>query len=129
MHWQKKGTLCEWTLIYRRTAWLIGRKIGINYIGQTGELRGCINDVKNIRNFIICKLSQPAFISCAANLFQAQYGYKSDDIVVLTDDASDSRRRPTRNNIVSLSSIPKHVIDSYPITAASHAVACAGCSP
>ncbi|KJA29744.1 hypothetical protein HYPSUDRAFT_31731 [Hypholoma sublateritium FD-334 SS-4] len=57
--------------------------IGINYMGQTGELRGCINDVKNIRNFII-----------------SQYGYKADDIVVLTDDASDSRRRPTRDNIL-----------------------------
>lgn len=69
-------------------------------MGQTGELRGCINDVKNIRNFIICKLSYSVFIPYAADFFQAQYGYKADDIVVLTDDASDSRRRPTRDNIV-----------------------------
>ena len=26
--------------------------IGINYYGQQGELRGCINDVKNIKNFL-----------------------------------------------------------------------------
>lgn len=31
-------------------------QIGINYFGQAGELRGCINDVHNIQGFIIRKL-------------------------------------------------------------------------
>jgi hypothetical protein len=30
-------------------------QIGINYIGQTGQLRGCINDVTNVVNFLISK--------------------------------------------------------------------------
>jgi len=30
-------------------------QIGINYFGQNGELRGCINDVKNIQAFLLCK--------------------------------------------------------------------------
>jgi hypothetical protein len=37
-----------------------GRKkallIGINYFGQNGELRGCINDVQNIKKFLVCEL-------------------------------------------------------------------------
>lgn len=36
-----------------------GRKkalcIGINYFGQNGELRGCINDAKNMKAFLIRK--------------------------------------------------------------------------
>ena len=32
---------------------------------------------------------------------QANYGYKQDDIVMLTDDASNPRQIPTRDNIVS----------------------------
>ncbi|KAF9478415.1 peptidase C14 [Pholiota conissans] len=59
--------------------------VGINYFGQTGELRGCINDVHNIQNFIM-----------------SQYGYKKEDMVILTDDATDPRGRPTRANIASM---------------------------
>ena len=29
--------------------------IGINYFGQRGELRGCINDVKNVKNLIMSR--------------------------------------------------------------------------
>jgi hypothetical protein len=29
------------------------------------------------------------------------YGYKTEDIVMLTDDAQNPRQRPTRDNIVS----------------------------
>ncbi|PPR02667.1 hypothetical protein CVT24_002150 [Panaeolus cyanescens] len=57
--------------------------IGINYFGQNGELRGCINDVKNIVNFL-----------CTKN------GYKREDIVTLTDDATNPRMMPTRENIL-----------------------------
>jgi hypothetical protein len=32
-------------------------QIGINYHGQQGQLRGCINDVQNVVNFLISKSS------------------------------------------------------------------------
>ncbi|QRV74988.1 ICE-like protease (caspase) p20 domain protein [Ceratobasidium sp. AG-Ba] len=65
-----------------------GRKkaltIGINYFGQDGELRGCINDSNNIKAFL-CR----------------QFGYKNEDIVQLTDDAPNPRQKPTRENILA----------------------------
>ncbi|CDR88122.1 probable MCA1-Metacaspase [Sporisorium scitamineum] len=57
--------------------------IGINYFGQSGELRGCINDVRNVQNFL------------------RQRGYKDDDMVVLTDDQRDPRSIPTRQNMTA----------------------------
>ncbi|KAF8656187.1 hypothetical protein AX16_002625 [Volvariella volvacea WC 439] len=57
--------------------------IGINYFGQDGELRGCINDANNIKNFLI-----------------RHFGYREGDIVMLTDDAGDPRQHPTRDNII-----------------------------
>ncbi|KIP05261.1 hypothetical protein PHLGIDRAFT_36523 [Phlebiopsis gigantea 11061_1 CR5-6] len=64
-----------------------GRKkalcIGINYYGMKEELKGCINDAKDVASFLI-----------------NHWGYKSQDIVVLSDDASDPRQRPTRQNII-----------------------------
>nr|GAT42971.1 predicted protein [Mycena chlorophos] len=58
--------------------------IGINYFGQSAELRGCINDANNVRQFIC-----------------SQFGYRQEDIVMLTDDSSDMRQIPTRDNILS----------------------------
>lgn len=64
-----------------------GRKkalcIGINYIGQDAELRGCINDARNMKQFIM-----------------KNFGFKSEDIVMLLDDATHPRQIPTRDNIV-----------------------------
>ncbi|KAK0213413.1 caspase domain-containing protein [Desarmillaria ectypa] len=64
-----------------------GRKkalcIGINYRGQRHELRGCINDARHIRDFLI-----------------RYWGYKKEDIVMLTDDATNPRQRPTRRNMI-----------------------------
>ncbi|KAF9534117.1 caspase domain-containing protein [Crepidotus variabilis] len=60
-----------------------GLFIGINYFGQNGELRGCINDVQNIQSFLI-----------------QRFGYKKEDMVTLTDDQKDARGRPTRDNII-----------------------------
>ncbi|KAG9070373.1 Ca(2+)-dependent cysteine protease [Linnemannia hyalina] len=64
-----------------------GRKralfIGINYFGQGSELRGCINDVKNIKTFIM-----------------KNYGFKEEDTISLTDDQQDSSRIPTHANIL-----------------------------
>ncbi|KAG0210306.1 Ca(2+)-dependent cysteine protease [Mortierella sp. GBA30] len=65
-----------------------GRKralfVGINYFGQQSELRGCINDVKNIRSFII-----------------KQFGFKEEDMIALTDDQEDPTRIPTHANILA----------------------------
>ncbi|KAF9133488.1 Ca(2+)-dependent cysteine protease [Mortierella sp. 14UC] len=65
-----------------------GRKralfIGINYFGQNGELRGCINDVKNIKTFIT-----------------ERYGFKEEDTLSLTDDQQDPNRIPTHANILA----------------------------
>ncbi|KLT45347.1 hypothetical protein CC85DRAFT_325854 [Cutaneotrichosporon oleaginosum] len=54
--------------------------IGINYRGQKGELRGCINDVINLRNFL------------------QKHGY-DHDVTVLTDDQNDPNMLPTKANI------------------------------
>lgn len=56
--------------------------IGINYFGQDGELRGCINDVKNVSAFLTEK------------------GYRREDMVILTDDQQDPRSHPTKDNIL-----------------------------
>lgn len=64
-----------------------GRKkalcIGINYEGTSGELRGCINDAKNMKQFLI-----------------RRFGFKAEDIVMLLDDATHHRQLPTRANII-----------------------------
>lgn len=56
--------------------------IGINYVGQQGELRGCINDVKNIKSFLTSN-------------------FRIDEVRVLTDDQTDPNSIPTRANILS----------------------------
>merc|ERR1712183_546812 len=55
-----------------------------NYFGQQGELRGCINDVKNIKNLIQSR------------------GFFEDPsrMIILTDDQRDPRYQPTRDNII-----------------------------
>jgi len=64
-----------------------GRKkalcVGINYIGMNEQLSGCINDARNVRSFLI-----------------QHCGYKSEDIVLLTDDATNPRQLPTRQNML-----------------------------
>ncbi|KAG9310509.1 hypothetical protein JVU11DRAFT_9656 [Chiua virens] len=64
-----------------------GRKkalcIGINYTGQKRELRGCINDIKNIKRFLT-----------------RQWGFKDGDIVMLMDQTTNPRQMPTRRNII-----------------------------
>ncbi|KAK0210308.1 caspase domain-containing protein [Desarmillaria ectypa] len=64
-----------------------GRKkalcIGINYLGQDGELSGCINDAHNIRNFLC-----------------THFGYREEDIIMLTDDSQHHRQIPTRDNVL-----------------------------
>jgi len=57
--------------------------IGINYFGQRGQLRGCINDVKNMSAFL-----------------HENFGYQRDDMVILTDDQQNPMSQPTKQNIL-----------------------------
>ena len=59
--------------------------IGINYIGQSKKLRGCINDVKHVRQMLI-----------------EHMGYKDKNIVMMTDDLNpDDENYPTARKILS----------------------------
>lgn len=57
--------------------------IGINYFGQRGQLRGCINDVKNMSAYL-----------------NNHFGYKREDMVILTDDQQNPMSHPTKANIL-----------------------------
>lgn len=57
--------------------------IGINYFGQRGQLRGCINDVRNMSTYLI-----------------ENYGYKREDMVLLTDDQQNPMSQPTKQNLL-----------------------------
>jgi len=57
--------------------------IGINYIGTKNQLRGCINDANAMRKFLIDR-----------------FGYRSEDIVMLTDDQRELVKVPTRANMI-----------------------------
>jgi hypothetical protein len=56
--------------------------IGINYVGQQGQLSGCHNDVGNIKDFLM-----------------DIHGFKEEDITVLMDDGS--HQNPTYDNILA----------------------------
>lgn len=56
--------------------------IGINYFGQKGQLRGCINDVKNMSTYL-----------------NEHFGYKREDMVILTDDQQNPMSQPTKANL------------------------------
>lgn len=61
--------------------------IGINYFGTKGELRGCINDVQSVQEWLF--------------RFYPQFSPSSGgEIVILTDDQKDVTRQPTRSNII-----------------------------
>jgi hypothetical protein len=57
--------------------------IGINYFGQRGQLRGCINDVRNMSAYLV-----------------DNFGYKREDMVILTDDQQNPMSQPTKQNIL-----------------------------
>ncbi|KAI9480295.1 MAG: caspase domain-containing protein [Benjaminiella poitrasii] len=65
-----------------------GRKrallIGINYFGTSAELKGCINDVHNMKNFLI-----------------TLYNFREEDMVILTDDQSNPKSVPTKQNMIT----------------------------
>jgi hypothetical protein len=55
--------------------------IGINYTGTQAELKGCINDVRNISQ-LVCQ----------------KYGFQN--CLYLTDEQQDQDKKPTYNNII-----------------------------
>lgn len=57
--------------------------IGINYFGQPNALNGCINDVTNMSVFL-----------------HQKYGYRREDMVILTDDQRNPLSIPTKQNIL-----------------------------
>lgn len=57
--------------------------IGINYFGQRGQLRGCINDVRNMSGYLV-----------------EHFGYRREDMVILTDDQQNPMSQPTKQNIL-----------------------------
>ncbi|KAJ5153504.1 uncharacterized protein N7482_009982 [Penicillium canariense] len=57
--------------------------IGINYFGQANALNGCINDVTNMSTFL-----------------HERFGYRREDMVILTDDQRNPMSVPTKNNII-----------------------------
>lgn len=57
--------------------------VGINYFGQRGQLRGCINDVRNMSSYLA-----------------EHFGYKREDMVILTDDQQNPMSQPTKQNIL-----------------------------
>jgi hypothetical protein len=91
--------------------------IGINYAGTRAELRGCWNDVENMKQFIMrafsllplslhspqlrLRLARAAGLTPPPRVCLAGRGYKAEDMVVLTDQSRDPRSIPTRQNMVS----------------------------
>jgi hypothetical protein len=59
-------------------------QIGINYANTPRALLGCVNDARNVRRFLI-----------------KYHHFAESDIVLLTDDSSSARSRPTRENILA----------------------------
>ena len=57
--------------------------IGVNYFGTQSQLRGCINDVKNMSAFL-----------------NQRFNYAREDMVLLTDDQQNPMSQPTRANII-----------------------------
>ncbi|KAL2854989.1 caspase domain-containing protein [Aspergillus pseudoustus] len=57
--------------------------IGINYFGQPNQLQGCINDVTNVSAFL-----------------HERNGYRREDMVILTDDQTNPKSVPNKENIL-----------------------------
>ncbi|EEB05137.2 metacaspase Pca1 [Schizosaccharomyces japonicus yFS275] len=57
--------------------------IGINYKGTNSQLNGCINDVHSMSQLLI-----------------QRYGYKEDDMVIMTEEGNHPRSIPTRQNMI-----------------------------
>jgi len=81
-------------------------QVGINYTGTAKELNGCVNDAKNVRNFLMSRFYS-CVLQCSSSTHSihptGHWKFKPEDIVVLTDgpqDLKDPRRLPTKANIL-----------------------------
>ena len=57
--------------------------IGINYFIQRGQLRGCVSDAQNMASYLV-----------------GHFGYKPEDMLILTDDKKHPESQPTKQNIL-----------------------------
>lgn len=84
-------------------------QVGINYVGQKDELKGCANDARNMREFLIRAwphlqmirtYSFPNNTHITYHSLTGNYGFKSENILLLVDDDhSRGRERPTRDEM------------------------------
>lgn len=68
--------------------------VGINYNGTNAQLSGCINDTENMKQVLVSK-----------------FGYKNEDITVLSEDNPDKSFHPTASNI--LNRLGMLIIEAY----------------
>jgi len=60
--------------------------IGINYLGKSAQLNGCINDANNMKHFLTTKFG---------------FSDAPGKMIVLTDDQKEKLKRPTRKNMIN----------------------------
>ncbi len=82
--------------------------IGINYVGQQGELSGCHNDAHNMMEYIKVELTERWLRGINAKKTDTQiisffiqdvHGFKDENITILMDDGVHTE--PTRENILN----------------------------
>lgn len=74
-------------------------QIGINYIGQRSELKGCANDARGMKEFIVREYPVDVAVEYSiAQYITEYYGFHASNVLLLTDD---DRRNvlPTRREI------------------------------
>jgi hypothetical protein len=59
-----------------------------------------VNDAKNVRNFLISTFKAICLSTAAISHTTARRGFKSKDIVLLTDESLNPRQLPTRKNMM-----------------------------
>ena len=62
-----------------------------------------MNDAKNVRKFLMSTSGGYHIYCSSAHMthFIGNWGFHQEDILVLTDDSRDSKRLPTKANIMS----------------------------
>ncbi|KAI0300080.1 peptidase C14, caspase domain-containing protein [Multifurca ochricompacta] len=58
--------------------------VGINYTGQKNDLQGCVNDARNMYQFLM-----------------EHHRFPHSNIIVLTDDTPNPRSQPTKKNLLN----------------------------
>jgi len=97
MHWEEESPLrtCSLGSIDDTKAYYTSIQIGINYFRQQGELKGCINDARNIERFLCGILS-------LASLPDTVFSFHVfREIQLQARRYSGSHRRPTRSALDS----------------------------